>query len=148
MSADRGARYGLSARIAAAAVALLMGGVIAFQAAIALGAPWGGYTQGGGTSGQLPVGGRVIAVVSIVIVALLAAGLLARVGWGPLARAPRRLVSVVSWAAVGYTLVAVLLNLATPSENERMLWAPVSVALAAGSLVTVIGTRRRRMCSN
>ena len=137
------ARYGLSARIAAAAVALLMGVVMAFQAAIALGAPWGSYTQGGGTSGQLPAGGRVIAVVSIAILALLAAGLLARVGWGPLARAPRRLVSVVSWIAVGYSLVAVLLNMATPSEDERMLWAPVSVALAAGSLVTVIGTRRR-----
>ena len=83
---------------------------MAFQAAIALGAPWGVYTQGGGTSGQLPAGGRVIAVVSIAILALLAAG---------------------------------LLNMATPSEDERMLWAPVSVALAAGSLVTVIGTRRR-----
>ena len=82
-------------------------------------------------------------MVSIVILALLAAGLLARVGWGPLARAPRRVVSVVSWVAVGYPLIAVPLNLATPSENERMLRAPVSLALAAASLVTVIGTRRR-----
>jgi len=116
---------------------------MAFQAAIALGAPWGGYTQGGGTAGQLPLGGRVIAVVSMAILACFAAGLLARVGWGPLARAPRRLVSVISWVAVGYSLIAVLLNLATPSENERMLWAPVSLALAASSLITVIGTRRR-----
>ncbi len=143
MSDDREVRFGLGARIAAAAVALLMGSVMAFQAAVALGAPWGSYTQGGGTSGQLPVGGRIIALVSIVILALLASGLLARVGWGPLARAPRRLVSVVSWIAVGYSLAAVLLNVATPSVNERVLWAPVSGALAACSLVTVIATRRR-----
>ncbi len=143
MSDDREVRFGLGARIAAAAVALLMGSVMAFQTAIALGAPWSSYTQGGGTSGQLPAGGRIIALVSIAILALLASGLLARVGWGPLARAPRRLVSVVSWIAVGYSLVAVLLNVATPSVNERMLWAPVSVALAACSLVTVIATRLR-----
>ena len=54
------------ARVAAVASALLLGAVVLFQVALVLGAPWGEYTQGGGTAGSLPVAGRVTAVVSMV----------------------------------------------------------------------------------
>lgn len=131
------------ARIAAAFAAGLIGLVIAFQLALVLGAPWGDFTQGGANSGQLPATGRVVALVSMVILTVLACGLLARVGWGPLAGASRRLVAVLAWVGVGYSAIAVLLNAASPSSNERLVWVPVAVLLLASSFVTVWTTRRR-----
>ena len=126
---------------------MLIALVIAFQVALVLGAPWGEYTQGGGTTGQLAAGGRIVAVVSAGILTLLGLGLMARVGWGPLAAAPARLVSVVAWVAVGYSALAVLLNAVSPSGGERVVWVPVSVLLLGCALVTVLGTRRRDVAS-
>jgi hypothetical protein len=45
--------------------------------------------------------------------------------------ASRRLI----WVVVGVTLVGVALNAATPSPWERVLWLPVTFALAACALV-------------
>lgn len=129
------------ARIGAGTAAVLLATVAAFQIALILGAPWGEWTQGGAVTGALPVGGRVFAAVSVVVLAVLALGLLGRVGWGPW-RGRRRLSSVVSWVAVGYGVLAVLLNAATPSGAERAVWLPVSVVLLAAELVTVLGSRR------
>jgi len=81
--------------------------------------------------------------VSVGILIVLGLGLMARVGWGPLAGAPARLVSVVAWVAVGYSAMAVLLNAVSPSGGERAVWVPVSVLLLACALATVLGTRRR-----
>ena len=115
---------------------------MAFQAALVFGAPWGEYTQGGASAGILPTSGRVVAAVSILILGAFAMGLMARVGWGPLRRAPWRLVSLVGWASVVYAAIAVVLNTATPSARERAVWAPVSVVLLAAQLVVVVGSRR------
>jgi hypothetical protein len=132
------------ARIAAAISAVLLGAVIAFQLALVLGAPWGEYTQGGTTTGALPMAGRVMAAISIVVLSVFALALLARVGWGPLRHAPQRLVTVVVWVSVGYAAIAVLLNTATPSAKERLVWAPVSVILLVAQLTAVLGSRRPR----
>jgi ABC-type phosphate transport system permease subunit len=130
------------ARIAAAISAVLLSAVIAFQLALVVGAPWGEYTQGGTTTGALPMAGRVMAAISIVVLGVFALALLARVGWGPLRRAPQRLVTVVVWVSVGYAAIAVLLNTATPSAKERLVWAPVSVILLVAQLTAVLGSRR------
>ena len=130
------------ARIAAAVAGVLLGAVVAFQAALILGAPWGEFTQGGRVDGALDAPGRVMAAVSIVILVALALGLLGRVGWGPL-RHHRRISTVLIWVAVAYGVMAVLLNAATPSAVERAVWLPFSVLLLAAELVTVLGSRRR-----
>jgi hypothetical protein len=107
--------------------------VVAFQLALAAGAPWGELTMGGAFPGQLPPRMRVAAVGSAVILSALAAIIAARAGlafprWR---RAARRLV----WVVVAYTLVGVVLNAATPSAGERALWLPVTVVLAACAVV-------------
>jgi len=117
--------------------------VVGFQVAVALGAPWGEWTQGGGTVGALSPSGRAVAVVSAVLLAVMALTLLARVGQGPLARAPRRLVAVLAWATVVYLAMGVVANLATPSVQERALWAPLVALLLLLALATVLGSRRR-----
>ncbi len=132
------------ARVGAAAATTVIAAVIAFQLAIVLGAPWGELTQGGGTDGQLALAGRIIAAISAGVLAIMAAGLLARVGWGPLARAPNRVIAAISWFTVAYSALAVLLNAASPSDRERILWVPVSVILLACALATVLPTRAGR----
>ena len=71
--------------LAARAAAVVMVGIAAFQVALVFGAPWGAYTQGGGTEGALDTSGRVLAAVSCAILLVMAAAILARV-----ARVPSR----------------------------------------------------------
>lgn len=94
-------------------------GVVGFQVALILGAPWGRLTQGGQIEGALPLKGRVIAALSIVVLAAIALSMLSADGQWP--NWPR-------WTAwVGTTMLAVstLLNRITPSQAERKLWGPV-----------------------
>ncbi len=65
---------------AARAHAVVCVGVIAFQVALAAGAPWGAIAMGGAFPGQFPPELRVAAVVQAVLLAGLALVVLARVG--------------------------------------------------------------------
>lgn len=120
-------------RRAAALFVGLTAGVVAFQLALAAGAPWGALTMGGAFPGRLPPRMRVVAVGSALLLAALAAIVAARGGLAlPRWRgASRRLV----WGVVAYLLLGVVLNAATPSAPERALWLPVTIALAGCALV-------------
>jgi hypothetical protein len=131
----------VTTRLGAYAYAVLIAGVVAFQLCVMAGAPWGALTQGGATSGVLPPGGRLIALLSACLLAVLAQGVLGRAGIGPL-RKMRRLSTVLSWMAVACSVLAIVANAATPSAGERMVWLPVSVALLLTALVVVLGSRR------
>ena len=124
--------------------AALLAGVALFQVALVLGAPWGEYTQGGSTAGSLPAGQRAVAAVSAVLLVVMAGALLARVGVGPMSALPRGVIAVLAWFTVVYSVAGVVLNLATPSAKERMLWAPATALIAVLALVAVIGTRGTR----
>ncbi|WP_432519545.1 hypothetical protein [Kineococcus sp. SYSU DK006] len=101
----------------------LTGVVAAFQLALAAGAPWGGAAWGGANLGVLPPGLRAASATSAVV-----HGLLAATTATPLvpARARRRVLALAS----GTMVVGTLLNLASPSPVERVLWTPVAAALA------------------
>jgi hypothetical protein len=110
--------------------------VIAFQIALALGAPWGAYAMGGAFPGQFPPELRVAALVQAVILALLALVVLARVGialpkWS---RVSRWLV----WLVVAFSALSLVLNLITPSAGERAIWAPVALIMLISSVIVAI----------
>ena len=84
----------MATRVAAWLAAAIFLIVAAFQAALVFGAPWGEYTQGGGTSGALTSSGRLFAAVSCVLSIVMAGAILARAGEGPLRRLPARLLTV------------------------------------------------------
>ncbi len=126
-----------SARIAAALFVV----VAAFQVLVALGAPWGAFTQGGGTEGSLPAVGRGIAVVSAVIVLVMAGSILARAGLGPFRRLPHMVITALAWLTTIYSALAVLTNIATPSMRERVVWAPVCIVLFLLVSWTMLRTR-------
>src|SRR5690606_25909744 len=89
---------------------VLSGLVVLFQIAVAAGTPWGHLTQGGQRIGVLPTSGRIMAVVSAILVAALAGmvalrvGLL-EVGWQEAARP-------WVWLVVAFSALSVLANAA------------------------------------
>jgi hypothetical protein len=117
--------------------------IAAFHAALVLGAPWGEVTQGGTTSGSLGTSGRIVAAVSCVLSLVMAGAVVARVGQGPLRRAPPRARTVLAWLTTAYAVVAVVLNLISRSEAERTLWAPVSIVLLGLITFVMVTTRHR-----
>jgi hypothetical protein len=130
----------LAARIAA----VLLLGVAAFQLLLALGAPWGSWTQGGANAGVLPAGNRVLAAVSCALLVVMAFAILARAGSGPFRGLPRGVVTFLAWATTVYAGLGVLLNLATPSAVERAAFAPLTAVVLVCCVVVLRATRRRR----
>ena len=122
--------------IAALIYAIATAGVVAFQIALALGAPWGAYAMGGAFPGRFPPWLRVAAAVQAVLLIALAVVVLALAGLvlPGLAQAAPWLV----WLAVAFSAVAAVLNTITRSAAERRLWAPVTYVMLTCSLVVAL----------
>jgi hypothetical protein len=124
-------------RIAAIVFAVIILGVVAFQIALALGAPWGEYAMGGAFPGQYPPALRIGAVLQAILLAGFAPVVLARadliqVRWLQRAR-------WLIWAVVALFAIFLMLNLITPSAGERALWVPVILLLLISSLIVALG---------
>ena len=131
----------MNAVLAARVSATLFAVVALFQIALIVGAPWGSLTQGGSHPGSLPTSGRIIAAVSAVLLILMALVVLARVGQGPFANLPGTTVNIGLWITLTYAGLGVLMNLASRSAAERLLWAPFTAVLFACLIVAAVGTR-------
>ena len=132
----------MSATYAARTFLALTALAVAFQLALAAGAPWGELTMGGAYPGRLPLPMRAVAVASAVLLTSFGAVVAARAGlalprWRPAAR-------WLIWVVVAYMLVGVALNAATPSPRERALWLPVTALLAVCALVVARAAPRAR----
>ena len=119
------------AKVAAIIYTILTVGVVAFQIALAAGAPWGAYAMGGASSGQLPPAMRVGAIVQAVLLAGIAGVILARAGlilpgWW-------RVSHWLVWIVVAITALSLVLNLITPSAGERAIWLPTLSLLLISS---------------
>ena len=122
--------------IAAIVFAVVAGGVVAFQFALAIGAPWGAYAMGGSFPGRFPPPLRVAAVVQGVVIALLAVVVLAEAGvvLPEIATGFPWLI----WVPVAVSALAVVLNAISRSAGERRIWVPVAVVLFVSSLVVAL----------
>ena len=121
---------------AAFAFAVVVAGVIAFQAALALGVPWGSYAMGGAFPGRFPPRMRLAAVVQAALLAITVAIVLSRAGlvlptWSEAA-------GWLIWAVVAIGLVGVVLNAISPSASERRIWVPVTLMMLACSVVVAV----------
>lgn len=110
------------------AFAAWLGGVAAYQTALALGAPWGAAAWGGGHPGVLPRRLRAASAAGAVVwtgAATIAVGVA-----GGAASRRRVLRSTTAFAGLG-----VLLNAVSPSPAERAVWVPLTaVGTALGML--------------
>ena len=124
---------------AAAIVAVfLLGVIVVFQAALALGAPWGAAAWGGQNPGVLPTRLRVASgITALVIYPLIALVILAAAGliddaWVPVDR------GVAMWVLAGFLALGALLNLVSRSPRER-IWGPVALAIAICCAIIALG---------
>jgi hypothetical protein len=112
-----------SSRAAGITAAALLTGIAGFQAALAAGAPWGVLAYGGATAGTLPEALRTSSALVVPVYLGLAAVAAGAVG------SPRARLALTRAGAVLMTVGAVV-NLASPSLPERLLWVPVTAATA------------------
>ena len=118
-------------RIAALIYTITSIAVVAFQVALAAGAPWGAFAMGGAFPSQFPPALRIAALVQAVLLIALAAVVLARAGvllpgWSQVSR-------WLIWFVVAFAALSLVLNLITPSAGERAIWAPVAFLLLISS---------------
>jgi len=113
--------------------AIAAAGVIAFQVALALGAPWGAYAMGGAFPGRYPPPMRIAAIVQAVLIGLLAIAVLSAAGLV----LPALIAAIpwVAWVAVAIAALAVILNALSRSAGERRIWVPVAIVMLISSLI-------------
>ncbi len=122
--------------LAAGAYAIVLAGVIAFQLALALGAPWGSYAMGGAFPGRFPMRMRIAAVAQAALLALTVPIVLSRAGlvlpaWSEAS-------GWLIWGVVAIAVVALVLNAITPSAGERRIWVPVALVMLVCSLLVAL----------
>ena len=100
-----------------------MGLVVLFQFALALGAPWGSLAMAGKFPGKFPPLMRIAAIVQGLVLCLLAVIVLIRadVVLPGLYSASE----IAIWVVVAISVLSLVMNLATPSKWERIIWVPV-----------------------
>ena len=124
--------------VAAFIATALLGVLIAFQLALAAGAPLGFAAWGGRNPGVLPAGLRLasafagLVLYPVFVAIILAAGGLIRDDWLPVD--PR----IVMWVFTAFFALGVLANAASRSPRER-IWSPVSAVLAVCCAVIALG---------
>ena len=118
-------------QMAALLYTIISSGVVAFQIALAAGAPWGALAMGGAFPGQFPPALRIAALIQAALLVGMAVVVLARAdlilpSWS---RVSRWLV----WIVVAFAALSLILNLITPSARERAIWAPVAFLMLISS---------------
>lgn len=110
--------------------------VASFQAALALGAPWG-RAAWGGAHRRLPGGLRIASAVAVVLWLAAALVVVARAGhgWSPI---PSGVVRWGTWVLFGLLVVGTLMNLASRSRLERLIQTPIAAGLAILCLLVAL----------
>ena len=124
-TANRGPR---STRRVAGALAAGFLVVASFQAALALGAPFGRAAFGGADAGTLALEFRMVSAVAAGFWVLAALHALSRGGF--IRRSHRLGSRRVTWLLTGLTAVGALMNAASSSPWERFGWAPFTLGLS------------------
>jgi hypothetical protein len=122
--------------VAAIIFSVVTAGAVAFQIALALGAPWGSYAMGGKFPGRFPPPMRVAAVVQGLLLGVMAAIVVSRAGlalpqWAQVS-------GWLIWIVVAFSVISLVLNSITPSAGERRIWVPVALVVFACSLTVAL----------
>ena len=125
------------ATTAAVIFTIVVAGVIAFQIALALGAPWGAYAMGGAFPGRYPTRMRVGAAAQAVLLVVIAVIVLSEAGL--IVPGLSEALPSLIWLVVAFSAVSVVLNAITRSAGERRIWLPVALVMLAASLVVALG---------
>jgi hypothetical protein len=108
--------------------------VVAFQAALTLGAPFGAAAMGGTNPGTLPDETRLVSGFAA-LVWLLAASLVLARGGRALTPVPTALAKIGTWVLAGFLGLGALMNFASSSPWERWGWGPFTLIMFGLCLV-------------
>lgn len=122
--------------IAASALTVVLAVLAIFQAALVFGAPFGRFAWGG-QHRVLPARLRIGSAVTIVVYALIAAIAWDRVGIVDVF--PDAFSQVAMWVIFAYFTLGIAMNAISRSKPERYVMVPVSIVLAALSLLIALG---------
>jgi hypothetical protein len=128
-------------RLVAILFAIVTSGVVLFQLALALGAPWGSYAMGGAFPGLFPPFMRFAALLQAAFLVVTEFVVLSQSGLLFMDRF--RASKWAIWLVVLLGAISVVLNSITPSADERALWLPVALVLFLCSLTVAIKARHR-----
>lgn len=112
-------------------------GVMVFQGALALGAPWGAYAMGGAFPGAFPPRLRIAAVAQAAVIGVVALVVLS--AGGVAQPALHASFPWLIWVVVACSAVGVILNAISRSAGERRIWVPVTLVMLVTSLLVAIG---------
>ncbi len=109
---------------------------VLFQLALVLGAPFGHLSMGGRYPGKLPLRMRVAVLLQSGVLIFLAAVVLSKAGvaWQEF----YELSETAIWFVVGIYTLSLIMNIATPSKWERIIWAPVALLLFVCSILVAL----------
>jgi hypothetical protein len=123
-------------RSAAATAAIGFVLVAGFQAALAVGVPWGRAAWGGAHE-RLPGALRVASAFAVTLWVVAAMVVLSRAGfdWSPI---PFSAATWGTWVLFGMLLLGTVMNLASRSRLERLIQTPVAAVLAILCLLVAL----------
>jgi hypothetical protein len=110
--------------------------VVLFQLALSAGAPWGATAMGGRFPGIFPTPMRIAALLQALILTLL--GLIVPIHARLFLPDFYSISEVGIWVVVVVFSLSLIMNLATPSKWERIIWAPVVAILVVCALLVAI----------
>jgi hypothetical protein len=116
-------------RTAAVAAAIGFAGIAVFEIALAAGAPWG-HAAWGGAHAHLSMAQRTGSAVSVVVWAAAALIVLGRAGLWHTGRRTR-LFRWGTWFLAGVSGIAALMNFASNSHWENLIFGPTALVLTA-----------------
>lgn len=116
---------------------ICLSGVVFFQIALAFGAPWGYLAMGGKFPGKFPPAMRIAAVFQAFLLCFLGWIVALKGNWTNNSEWQNFSSSAI-WFVFGFSVIASVLNLITPSEKERNIWAPVSLIMMISSLILAL----------
>jgi hypothetical protein len=123
-----------AARAAAVLAAIGFAGIAVFQVALAAGAPWG-HAAWGGANANLSRAQRTASTAAVLCYAAAALIVLGRAGiWR--AGSMRTLLRWATWILAAAMGIGAVLNFASQSRWENLVWGPTALLLAI--LCTVV----------
>lgn len=114
----------------AIAASIVYAGFAAFQAALALGAPFGDLVWGGSLPEVLPTGWRIASAVAAGVLVWVSLVVLARAGVIRNSPIPPRHLTRATWVIAGFMALNTLGNLASGNAFEQQVLGPVTAVLA------------------
>ena len=107
--------------------------LVLFQLGLTIGMPWGEASMGGKYPGKYPPKMRVVSLINSLVLSFIAVIVLIKSE--KLFPQFKSFANFAIYFVVGFSVLATILNIITPSKIESKLWAPVAILLLISSII-------------